>query len=291
MRILVTGATGFVGRWAVAACLDHGHKVAGLVLPDDPAPLPEAATVFRGTLGDPPWDDIDAFAPDTCVHAAWITTPGVYMTSPLNASFEDWSLAFFRHLLGRSLTRAVGVGSCLEYIPEAAPQARAGYVQSKRRVCAGLEQMATEHGADWAWARVFFPYGEGEPPGKLTRSMVEALQRGERFALHSPEAVRDFIAVQDAGRALARVAESPVTGTVDIGTGQPTAVREVASCVADVLGMAPDDCFEWGTEPDAWPLPLADATRLLETGWNATITLPEGVKRLVESLREDASDG
>jgi len=291
MRILITGATGFVGRWAVAACLERGHEVGALVLPDDPAVLAAGATRFEGTLAEPPWSAIDAFAPQVCIHSAWITTPGAYMTSPLNASFETWSRSFVGHLLDYSLQRIVGVGSCIEYVPEDSEQARAPYVVCKKRVRAFIEQEAVKHGAEWVWARPFFPFGEGEPAGKLCRTIVEALLKGDRFPVYCPDAVRDYVAVQDAGWALATLVNGSVQGEVDLGSGRPVTVREVALCIAEVLGMDPNDCFEWGDRPDTLQLPVADVAWMRAVGWTSKTSMHEGMTRLVQSLGEDVDHG
>lgn len=283
MRVLITGATGFVGRWVVAACLERKHTVGALVLPGESAKLPEEVVVFRGTLELPPWNAIDAFAPEVCIHSAWVTTPGVYMMSLLNASFEAWSISFLTHLFERSLKRLVGVGSCLEYL--SGDEAQMPYVQCKKNVRSFLEGEAVARGVEWVWARIFFPFGEGEPPGKLSRSIAETLLSGERFPVPCPDAVRDFIAVQDVGWELALLVDSPVRGDIDVGSGRPVTVKELALCIAEVVGVNPAEAFEWGSQSDSLQLPLADPARMRETGWVPRLSMHEGIERLVQSLR------
>jgi nucleoside-diphosphate-sugar epimerase len=291
MRVLITGATGFVGRQAVAACLRRGHRVAALVLPDDPVGLPDDVALFHGTLSRPPWEAIDAFAPEVCVHAAWVTTPGTYMTSPLNADFEAWSRSFLSHLLVGGLRRVVAAGTCIEYLPVDAEQAQTPYVQCKKRVRAFVEREAEAHDADWVWARIFFPYGVGEPPGKLCRTIVEALLKGERFCVYCPDTVRDYIAVQDVGHALALLVDNEVVGEVDLGTGRPVTVRELGIGIARTMGLDPEVCFEWGDQPDALELPLADTVHRALPGWTPVMALREAIEQLVTSLREGECDG
>ena len=117
MKILLTGPTGFIGSAFARLALARGHQLAGLALPGEslPAGLEGAATWLRGTLDAAPWKEIAAFAPDLCVHAAWITTPGIYLESPMNERFRDWSLAFVRQLLGMGVAHIVGLGTCVEY--------------------------------------------------------------------------------------------------------------------------------------------------------------------------------
>ncbi len=290
-RVLITGATGFIGRHLLEACRRCGHDVGALVVPDDHTALPGWVTVFRGTLEQPPWEAIERFSPEVCVHGAWVTTPGEYMTSPLNVLFEAWSRTFLTHLLAISVRRVIGVGSCIEYVAEGSEPSTAPYVQAKKRLRGFLAGETPAHSAGYVWGRVFFPYGEGEPKGKLCRSIVETLSRGDQFVLHCPDAVRDYIAVTDVARGLAMLVDSTVEGDIDLGSGVPVTIRDVAICIAEVMGVDSRTCFEWGNKPDGIILPVADIGRLDALGWKPTVTLRDGMERLVESLQEGEDDG
>ncbi len=80
MRILVTGASGFIGSAFCRLALGHGHEIAGLMLPTEtpPAHVPASTHMhwLKGTLAEPPWPAIERFRPEVCVHFAWIATPG-----------------------------------------------------------------------------------------------------------------------------------------------------------------------------------------------------------------------
>src|SRR6266404_2068156 len=119
MKILLTGPTGFVGSAFTRLALSRGHEVAGLLIPSEPVPphLPAQPGLvwMRGTLQEPPWDAITPFAPDVCVHAAWITTPGIYLESAENERFRDSSLQFLRDLRQRGLGHIASLGTCVEY--------------------------------------------------------------------------------------------------------------------------------------------------------------------------------
>lgn len=53
MKILITGASGFVGRAATAALLNRGHQVVALLLPGDETPMAAGAAVVRGDITAP----------------------------------------------------------------------------------------------------------------------------------------------------------------------------------------------------------------------------------------------
>src|SRR6266571_3212727 len=119
MKILLTGATGFVGSAFTRLALAQGHQIAGLVIPSEsiPADLPPCRNLLwlRGTLDEAPWKDIAAFGPDFCVHMAWITTPGIYLESPENFRFLESSIRFLRRLRESGTTHIFGLGTCVEY--------------------------------------------------------------------------------------------------------------------------------------------------------------------------------
>ena len=115
MRILLTGATGFIGSAFLRLALASGHEVGALARAERLAMLSaqDGLTVLGGTLLDPPWDEIRAFGADVCLHTAWVTEPGVYLESPANYDFLDWSQQFLLRILDLGLSRVVALGTCI----------------------------------------------------------------------------------------------------------------------------------------------------------------------------------
>ncbi len=124
MKILVTGANGFIGSAFCRLALTRGHHIAGIIQPARslPAEIPaEKMNWLRGTLAEPPWKEIERFQPDVCVHLAWIATPGVYLESPENERYLQWSLALVHGLCSLGVNHIVGAGTCIEYQVSEAP--------------------------------------------------------------------------------------------------------------------------------------------------------------------------
>jgi nucleoside-diphosphate-sugar epimerase len=129
MRILVTGATGYIGSAFVRLALKHGHQVAALVRQQAVALQVSNSSnllVLEGTLAEPPWKRIGEFKPEVCVHAAWITTPGIYLESPENYRWLKESLEFFSRLTEFGVNHWFSLGTCIEYqiSPERLSEAR-----------------------------------------------------------------------------------------------------------------------------------------------------------------------
>jgi dTDP-6-deoxy-L-talose 4-dehydrogenase (NAD+) len=112
MRILVTGGTGFLGSAFVRLAQRAGHELA--VLSRTGAGVPDGARWLPGSVAEPSWPQIEDFAPDACVHAAWIATPGVYLESPENEAWVKWSFDFLTRLAGLGVSRGRLPGATAE---------------------------------------------------------------------------------------------------------------------------------------------------------------------------------
>ena len=290
MRIVVTGATGFLGRALVRRALARGHEVCALVRPGRVLGGAAGLTVCRGTLADPPLAELARFAADACVHTAWITTAGVYPESPDNERYRDESLSLLTSLFERGVCHVVALGTSAEYRPAAAPldegraplEPRTRYARAKRELHVALAERAVATGARLAWARVFQPYGGGEPPDRLCSTVIRRLAVGERVTLNSPDAVRDWVHVEDVAAGLLCLLESRADGPVNVGRGVGRTVGSVALMIAELMGR-PDlvTARPRGLEPAGL---VADPTRLRSLGWRPGVELEAGLRALIDDL-------
>ncbi len=161
MKLLVTGATGFIGGAFVRLARAHGHEIAALAR--RPGNDEDGLRWLAGSLETPPWEAIEAFAPEGCLHAAWIAEPGVYMESPLNADYERWSVDFLRRLAANGLPHAVALGTCIEYRIDGHPshetttplEPLSPYARAKDALRRAVEAELAGPGFGFAWGRVF----------------------------------------------------------------------------------------------------------------------------------------
>ncbi len=280
MRILVTGGSGFLGSAFVAAAHRRGHEVA--VLDPRPAETGEPGVRrLRGSLEDPPWPELRAFAPEACLHAAWVTEPGSYLEAESNRDFRDASLAFLDALAEGGLAGVTALGSCVEHDDPPASL----YARCKRELHEALGERAGRRGFALAWARVFHPYGPGEHPRRLCSALIRGLRAGEPFELRTPADVNDYVYVSDVAAALLRVTEARFAGALDVGTGRGLTVRELAARVARAVGADAGQVRE--APPAGRPAPLrrvADAAALRGLGWSDAVDLDAGIRALAATL-------
>ncbi len=286
-RLLITGATGFLGEPAVRAACDHFevHAVAR-------QPLAASRAAFH------PCDIlntrdivrlIEDVRPTHLLHLAWIATPGVYWASPENHRWVEASKRLLLAFARCGGTRAVLAGSCAEYDWSAAgvcherdtpTRPHTTYGRCKLELGRWAEAFGSARGVNVAQARLFFLYGPREYPARLVPSVAKALFAGTPAPCSAGTQHRDFLHVEDATDALVTLTRSDLTGPVNIGSGEPVAVRDVIGHVAHACGR-PElvRLGERETPVGEPPLLVADVSRLRdELGWRPRIALASGLR-------------
>ncbi|GEO83493.1 MULTISPECIES: NAD-dependent epimerase/dehydratase family protein [Alphaproteobacteria] len=257
-KILLTGATGFVGRQIHRALTQAGHTVVPVIRPGtqarliedrgDAAPIvsvdlfAEDASWWSGTCGD-----IDAV-----VHSAWFVEPGKYLDSPLNLACVAGTLALAQGAAAAGVGHFVGIGTCMEYrLPsdhltvDAPLEPKTLYAASKLSVYQMLQRYFADMATAFSWCRLFYLYGEGEYPNRLVPYVRGQLEQGQVAKLSSGTQLRDFLDVREAGASVAQVVETGQEGAINICSGRPTTIRELVEAVADEYGRR--DLLEFGT--------------------------------------------
>ena len=298
-RVLVTGATGFIGRNALAPLVTYGYEVHAVYndvpLPNMPeihwhqANLLEASEIER-TVG--------AVRPTHLLHFAWYAAPGAYWTSPLNRSWQEATktlLAAFKESGG---TRAVCAGTCAEYdwalahdtLREDSPlKPSTLYGQCKHETHLWAEEYSKKNDISFAWGRIFFLFGPNEAPQRLVPSVVNALLKKEPALCSSGEQVRDFLLVDDVAAAFCALLTSSVEGVVNIGSGEATAVKDIIWSIAGMLHGR--NLVRLGARPTPANEPsriVANISRLKnEVGWQPQYTLQEGLNKTISWWKEN----
>ena len=293
-RVLLTGATGFVGRAVIAPLLARGVELHAVARGSPPA-LPGLrwhradlldAGAARALLRD--------LRPVVLVHAAWYVEHRRFWTAPENAEWLEASTALAAHFTEAGGRRFLGLGTCAEYAetaegdgapwPETRPLGPATpYARAKAELAARLARMPVQV----AWARLFHLFGPGEHPDRLVPSVAHALLEGREAPCASGRPVRDFASTRFVGEALAALAMSRVTGAVNVASGEGRAITELVRLIGAVLGRP--GLVRLGVLPDRpgeVPLMAADVTRLRrEVGFTAPPCVEADLRALLDALR------
>jgi nucleoside-diphosphate-sugar epimerase len=292
-RVLLTGASGFIGRSCTEPLRRAGFDVHAVSR--GTRRLSPGVTAWAADLMDPAQVRrvLDAVRPTHLLHAAWDVTPPTFWTSPDNLRWLAAGVALldaFRTLGGE---RAVGVGTCAEYAwtvrryhETDGPSAAATPYGRCKRALGDAFAAAGGLGLSTAWARIFFPYGPGDAPQRLVPTLMANLSAGRRFATTSGIQLRDFIYIDDIGAVLAALLAAPTSGAINIANGEAVPLRHVIETVSCLMGR-PDllDIGALAIRPGDPPELVADLTRLTdEIGFLPRIGLNEGLARTVAAF-------
>ncbi len=308
-RVLLTGASGFVGRQALAALLDAGHDVHALArrAPDDAqrdAAPPEDAprTAARAT-----WHEADLLAgagaeivervePEVLVHLAWYAEHGRFWRSEENVRWVGATLELLQRFACAGGRRAVLAGSCAEYAWTRERYAESDalapatlYGAAKHGLHTIAAALAEQSDVELAWGRSFFLYGPHEAPARFVPSLIAALLRGEPAPMTDGTQVRDFLCSVDAGAAFAALADSAVSGPVNVASGVGVTLRELGETIAARIGRP--ELLRVGAlpMPEGDPRSLvADVARLREeVGFSPSLDLAAGLDLTIAALRDE----
>ncbi len=246
-KILVTGATGFVGNYVIAELLKTSHKI--IASSSNIANAKEAEWFDRVTYipfdlsnFDPSNNYYEFFqSPEMMIHLAWEGLPNYNSNFHLTANLPRHS-ALLENLIKNGLKDLTVTGTCLEYgflegkLNELMPANPSNpYAIAKNSLRVYLEAIKEKKPFELKWVRLFYMYGKGQNPNSLLSQLDSALAKGEEsFNMSKGEQVRDYLPVEKVAEYIVRIAlQNYITGIINCSSGVPIKVK---SFVEDYLG-------------------------------------------------------
>ena len=259
--VLLTGATGFVGRQVLRALAERGCRVRLVVRAGSENRLSQTLSIESMIATPNIWSEDVAWWAEACrgveivIYCAWYAEPGHYLQSPKNSECLAGTLRLAEGASAAPVRRFVGVGTCFEYDLDrgllgidAPLKPTTAYAEAKAAVFGALSQQLPANGIEFVWCRLFYLYGEGEDERRLVPYLHARLRAGEPAELTSGTQIRDYLDVREAGRMIVDAALGTDKGPVNICSGTPLTVRALAEQIADQYGRR--DLLKFGARPD-----------------------------------------
>ena len=257
MKIAITGATGFIGSHVRNALAKTDHDVVLVARRSERAgEITARESIVAADLHHERTDWFKLFGkPDAVLHLAWGGLPNYMDEYHVEVELPMQS-KFLSTLIDSGLKKLVVTGTCYEYgmssgalseDQETNPNTPYGIAKDNLRK--ELFELQQRKNFDLTWARIFYPYGEGQSESSLYSQLKNAILSNQEFLMGNGRQVLDFIQVEKVASSLLSLLTSCMNlGVVNIGSGKP---QTVAAFVQEQIRIFQSDLVpSFGSIPD-----------------------------------------
>lgn len=297
-KVLVTGASGFIGRFCLPKLVELGYEVHAV-----------SSKKTKTSSSDVVWHSVDLLnytevsnlirevKPTHLLHLAWYTEHGKFWESEQNLLWVQASIELIRHFVKNGGLRVVAAGTCAEYdwkygycseyITPINPASL--YGASKYSLYLVMEHFLGKNNVSFAWGRVFYLFGPGEKEQRLVPYVINSLFKNQIAHCSYGLQIRDFLYVEDVADAFVRLIDSDFVGPINIGSGNPISVRDLVMSIAKIMGK--ENMVIFGSVKTSLSEPkflVADVTLLKDKlKWSPRYNLEEALERTIRSYRNE----
>jgi nucleoside-diphosphate-sugar epimerase len=263
-RVLVTGATGFIGQHTIPVLEGMGYETILCSRKDD------CDILYHDKIRRV----VERARATHLLHLAWDVSKGYKLNSSSNMLWTDRSIRMIQTFVKHGGKRVVVAGT--QRVPEFDNIPYGWWKQE-------LNRLASEYcdykGVSYAYGRIYYLFGENERQDRLVPYMLMELMN-DRTPIISDKAI-DIMYVKDVAVALCYILDSDVGGSVDIGTGRVTAIKTLEQMARLILNIS-------HVNPDPVPTEghAADIRVLERTGWTQRYSLYEGLERTIHEMKK-----
>jgi dTDP-6-deoxy-L-talose 4-dehydrogenase (NAD+) len=239
MKVLVTGATGFIGSYVVKELLKRQHHVIATSRNLDKARSYGWFSQVQFIPCDLNVGQENFFQifqqPNLLIHLAWEGLPNYKDLFHLEENLFS-NYRFLKNMIEHGLKSLVVTGTCFEYgmqsgalseDMETKPDNPYGLAKDTLRKF--LEQLQKKIDFELKWVRLFYMHGKGQNPNAILSQLDKALENGETdFNMSGGEQLRDYLPVETVAEYIVKIAmQNKVTGIINCCSGNPISIRKL----------------------------------------------------------------
>ena len=240
MKILVTGATGFIGQYVVQYLINlKKHEIIATSIDDIESisfPWINEVKYIKCNLNEEKDNSYKFFQePDLLIHLAWEGLPNFKELYHFERN-AMLNYVFLKNIIKNGLKELAVTGTCFEYgwkegslheNLEANPNT--AYALGKDTLRRFIEQLQNVYKFNFRWIRLFYMYGKGQTPKSIIPQLDKALDNNEEvFNMSGGEQLRDYLPVEKVAEFIIKISlQNKVNGIINCCSGKPISIKEL----------------------------------------------------------------
>lgn len=240
-RLLITGATGFIGQALLHALSDSAWEVHA-IYHRKPHDTEKSFNWHACDILNVEQTQalLDAIQPDFLIHLAWYVEHPLFWTSEKNSPYRLATVQLYKHFCQYG-KKAIFLGTCAEYDPsynycdeyKTPLKPNTLYGQTKKETYEGIYQIKNkiERSADFCWIRLFNVFGKYEQMNRLVPFIFHSYFKKIPPVLNNPYAVRDYLFVDNLAALLIAFLKQLTPEVMNVGQGEALSIKNLADII------------------------------------------------------------
>ncbi len=239
-KVLVTGATGFIGNYVVEELLKRNFKViATSIISFEEAKKfdwIDKVEYIEWDLNNLSQNFFKFFKePDLMIHLSWEGMADLKSLVHIEKNLFS-SYFFIKNMIENGLKDLAVIGTCLEYgIKEGClkedmkTEPVISYALAKDCLRKFIEELKKEYEFHFKWIRLFYMYGEGQNPNSILSQLDKALENNdEEFSMSGGEQLRDYLPVKKVGEYISEISiQNEIESIINCCSGKPISIKKL----------------------------------------------------------------
>lgn len=295
-KVLLTGATGFIGRHVTEELIKRGYTVYA---PSTSLALRETEGLVQIRLDLFNYKAVDEFLAknkfENIIHLAWYVGEKC-LSADINLEWSEASFNILEKFKKYGGKKALFAGSMSEYDfsheylkEDSTPLNNPSlYGKCKASLYEKASNFAKQNDIDFKWARIFNTYGPYEKKSRLMPSVICSILNNEDIKLSTCLKTQDYLHVSDTASAIVDLFESEVQGAVNISSGIPVKLKSVVAKITELMEY--DGEILYGVIPTTFDdnFVVGCNDKLInQVGWKQKIDLEEGLIQTIDWWRKN----